>query len=498
MADFPVITLDATLTDLYKRASPKNAHKRLGFILTGVNSLMKISPDFPRNTKYIYQDNPFNNVPKDELTDKNTDLQRSLGMKYLSLVPQRDAFITGDSAIFMFQVSRSAHQIAHDKQEVKKTVENLDPKQKPNFVFCAGPKQIPIKENNVDGLGYKVVLDCLEQYPLIIPLDTHWYLNTKGALANSGLPTPKTTSIEVQGFSPQLSNCCKTCIANNEIVTPASCTGSRGAWLNEQADCILNIISNHPIPFVLKNQQTYGGAGTYVVSSVEDQQSLLKDLYDPLRKLLSQITEENHHLHPGTHLISEMVQDPIGDYGLTFFVTDEGGYIFLAASEQMIDDNRSWVGSTISYLRQDELEKKFASVIGDIAKWLSSYGYYGPVGADVLETAPRNGESKGKFDIVDLNVRTSGSMCLPLLRTHFTSRGCQSASSFSITVKETRDSFIEQWREKFEDGRLCIVSWYEDRDNGVSLADVAVGAEDEKKLQEEIKMLKDASDDVTF
>jgi hypothetical protein len=137
----------------------------------------------------------------------------------------------------------------------------------------------------------------------------------------------------------------------------------------------------------------------------------------------------------------------------------------------------------------------------EIAAWLHKYGYFGPTGADILETAPVDGESTdstANFHIVDLNVRTSGSMCLPLLRGHFRKRGFSCGSSFNITVKATRDEFIKQWQENFESGRMCILSWYEHKGDGTSIADVAVGGEDESRLQEEMKRIRDTTDEVTF
>lgn len=137
----------------------------------------------------------------------------------------------------------------------------------------------------------------------------------------------------------------------------------------------------------------------------------------------------------------------------------------------------------------------------EIAAWLHKYGYFGPIGADILETAPVDTESTdstANFYIVDLNVRMSGSICLPLLRSHFRKRGFSCGSSFGITVKATRDEFIKQWQKEFESGRMCILSWYEDKSAGSSIADVDVGGEDEGQLQEEMKRIRDTTDGVMF
>jgi len=504
----PTIKLDATLAELYKRASPKNANTRLGFVFCGVNSGLDLSPEFPRNTKFLYQDSPFNTIPRQELTTDNVELQRSLAMKYLSLIPQRDAFIAGRAPVVLFNVGHTPEKVAHDQREADATMSVLDPSQKPELVFCPGPASIPMSEYGIDKIAYKIVLDGLRDYPLTHDLETHWFLNSKAALALSGLPTPRSEIIQVEGFGDEASECCKICTTDKgELVfIPVGCTGNRGVWFEQQSKRVVEAIRRRPVPFVLKNQQTFGGAGTWVVVTEKQKEDLLRDMSSEdgaLRKLLSQVTKSNHHLNPGSIIISDLVENPIGDYGITFITTESGKAIFLAASEQMIDDNNAWVGSTIDYRHQRSLHEKFGPLIERTAEWVAKHGYFGPVGIDVLETeTPGQTDShtgeQTAYHIVDLNVRTSGSLSLPLLSEHFTSRGLNCASSFSLTVKGGRRDFIERWKDQFEAGQMLILSWYEDLDAKESIADVVVGAVDGKELQKKMGEVRDATEEVTF
>ncbi|KAK2031143.1 hypothetical protein LX32DRAFT_714802 [Colletotrichum zoysiae] len=540
MPDLPTITLDTTLADLYRRACPKQADKRIAQVLCGINSCAELSAGVPRNAKYLYQDTPFNTVPPDESCsgpadeDEERRQRRQLAVKYLSLIPQRDAFISGDTAVVLFHIDETEGQKAHDRREARRTMSALAASQRPDLVFCAGPSAIPVKEEGIDAIAYKLVLDGLEGYNLIVPPDTHWFLNSKAALARSGLPTPGATIIEVDGVADEARLCCAPCAGDAAgFVIPPACAGPRGRWFEAQRDGILAALASSPLPFVLKNQQTFGGAGTYVVRTEEERGKLVADLRGGvLRRLLSSVTEANAHLRPAALVLSDLVEDPVGDYGLTFFVTDAdgGAPIFLAASEQLTDDVNAWIGSTINYARQDELKRKFGPLVEKIAAWLRGHNYVGPAGADVLETAPlkdgkpgtdgrttngstaggqkTNGRTNGdraepeqdfsRFHVVDLNVRTSGSLCLPLLRRHFTSRGLMSGSSFSISCRQGRDAFIASFRDDFSSGRMCIVSWYEDPATGVSFADVAVGAEDERGLRRAMQRVRDATEQVTF
>ena len=157
----------------------------------------------------------------------------------------------------------------------------------------------------------------------------------------------------------------------------------------------------------------------------------------------------------------------------------------------MTSDENAWVGSTITYSRQPFLQEKFQGMMESAAGWLHSHHYTGPVGADILET------SSGEMSIVDLNVRTSGSMCLPLLKGHFTCRGLDSASSFQITTKSTREEFINSWKGKFEKGEIVVLSWYGDRESGKCVADVAVGGKDEEALRGVMKRVRETAEEMT-
>ncbi|KAJ0307892.1 hypothetical protein COL516b_003864 [Colletotrichum fioriniae] len=467
MIDLPPVTLDTTLTDLYRRASPRNADKRIAQVLCLINSGSELNRNVPRNAKYLYQDSPFNAVPQDPSCSR----------------------LSGDDG---------------GRQQQRGLA-------RPNLIFCPGPSEIPIKEAGTDLIAYKFVLDGLESYSnLIFPLETHRFLNSKAALARSGLPTPKATILEVDGLAGDAWACCASCTSGDaaEFIVPESCAGSRGRWLKEKSEEIYADLESHTLPFVLKNQQTLGCAGMYIINTEDKRQKLVQYFRNGvLRKLLSSVTESNAHLQPAALIMSDMVEDPLENYGLTFFVTDDGNEpILLAASEQMTDGDNAWIGSTINYRRQEQLEKKFGLLVKRVATWLREYGYVGPAGIDVLETtsstaacSKTNGASDfSNFHIVDLNVRTSGSMCLPLLRTHFTSRGHWSASSFSVSYKKSRDAFIKSFQKEFETGRMCVISWYDDPDTGCSLADVAVGAVDVDGLRTAMERVRDLTEQVTF
>lgn len=516
----PTIKLDTTLTELYKLASPRSSNKHLAHIHSLANCGVALGSYVPRNKKFLYQDGNFVNTPLGDLESSNADFRRSLSIKYLSIIPQRDAFISGDSSVILFDIdSDEIEQTAHGRQEVEATMAVLERSQKPRFLHCPGPHFIPREESRIDAIAsVKVAIDGLEghEYPLNVELEKHWFVNSKAALAGSGLPAPRTEVIEVDGYPSLAKDCCDVCRAaeldhdDEDIlaIVPNNCEGPRGDWVREREQRIFSAIAARCTPFVLKTQQTFGGSGTWIVRNEQQRDQLLNDISRDdgvIRRILSQVNDSNQHLHPGHMILSDYVKDVIGNYGITLFVTDTGDVIFMGVAEQLFaSDGKSWTGNVINYEKQCALRERLKSVMEQTAQWLSKeHGYHGPVGIDILEAKTvsdadsQNGEHP-ELQIVDLNVRVSGSMSLPLLKSHFTSRGLHCASISMVTMKHGRWDFIARWKDEFESGRMVIISWHYDQETDISLGSVVVGGENEARLHEIIEKVHRTTKHVTF
>lgn len=524
----PKISLDTTLSDLIRRASPGiDAHKRLAFVHDLGHCGLSITADVVRSEKFLYQDSVFTNTPRRALTSGNRDLRRRLAIKYLNVIPQRDAFISGNcTAVFFGTNARDARQMLYDRREAECTMAVLHQQQRPQLAFCAGPSDIPVlhvaADSSVDLIaGYKFAFDSLEDkgkgYSLLVDPEKHWLLNSKEALASSGLPTPRTEIIQVTGYPISASGCCQICEAaeaHNGIdsipTIPKACVGQRGAWLKRQEKRVVSAVERRIPPFVMKTQQTFGGGGTWLVRSEQQKRELLRYLLEEeggiIRRLLPLVNSANHHLHPGNMILSDMVQDPLGNYGATFFVTDTGGVLFMGVSEQILAcGGKAWSGSTIDYNNQIVLQTRLQNLMEQTAGWLHrEHGYCGPVGIDVLETTgdvvadvsqPRGNRA---LHIVDLNVRTSGSMSLPLLKGHFMRLGLFKAGLCTVASERGRWDFIKLWEREFLSGSMIVLSWYDDPQSRSSIGAVIVGAVDETSLRNKIRRLQINTNAVTF
>ncbi|KAL9596357.1 MAG: hypothetical protein Q9179_004645 [Wetmoreana sp. 5 TL-2023] len=503
--DLPEITLDTTLAELYDKGNPTCGKERLALLPCNANSEIAPTSKLGRNTKYLYQDFTFSTTPLHVSSDQQEEIRRMVAVKYLSLLPQHDTFVAGNMPVIFLNPDPDASATAsnHSRKEAERTMSSLGTVQRPKLLCYDNPEQISLKASGINVLAPKNVLDGLEGLPMVVGLETHYFLKSKAALCTSGLPSPNAKLLELKDYSIDPGSCCSVCRScPGSLCIPSDCTGSRRPWLREQVTRTISQISSQPLPFVLKNQQTYAGGGTFVVSSQEDLKELQSTLStQTLPKLFSQVNSCNAHLKPATLIMSEMITNIIGDWGLTFFVTRAGECIFLALTQQMVDPKKAYIGSTISYTAQDSLKERFTPIMRKIGAWLSSYGYYGPCGADILESVPQHGQSSGasEFNIVDLNVRTTGSLAVAVLRGHFSEqRGLHEASAFAVSVEMTRDAFIRAFARQFREGRIVIVAWYEDRASGVSYGKLVIGARDKEALEEEVARVKKVVSEVHF
>ena len=307
--------------------------------------------------------------------------------------------------------------------------------------------------------------------------------------------SPKSEILELEDFAVDPIDCCSNCNSARDPYIPSTCVGSRDRWLRSRIAQISSRMSSQQLPFVLKLQQTFGGSGTYLIRDCEDLAKVQLQLANIiLPKLFSQVNASNAHLHPATIVLSEMIQDPVGNWGLTFFLTQRGRCIFLGASYQAMSSNNAWIGSGISYLAQNSLEQKFTPIMHKIGSWLRSYGYFGPCGADILETVDHE-----PFKIVDLNVRPTGSIPLGLLKGHFADRRqLYEACLFSMTVRMSRASFIHKFEDRISQGRMILASWYEDPSSDTSYGCLIVGARDRRALERDVGEVKSFASDVEF
>ena len=102
MQELPQVTLDTTLAELYNRDGPVDSQGQLALLLCAANSEVAPTSKLARNKKYLYQDSTFSNTPENIAPKQEEEIEKSVAVKYLSLVPQHDAFAAVNMPVILF------------------------------------------------------------------------------------------------------------------------------------------------------------------------------------------------------------------------------------------------------------------------------------------------------------------------------------------------------------------------------------------------------------
>lgn len=463
METLPKVTLDTTLAELYVKNAPNGRRHRIAILPCGWASGVDLGPGMPRNRKLIFQEPVTMAAYRDASQFQSQEAIRDMQIKFLSLVSQRDGFAAGDMGVVMFTFDQSDGlelDVCASTLEARQTMSQIAPNQQPQLLFCRNPDEVPecLQRGQIDLTLPKLPLDCLEQVPLTCSIEASYYLHSKTGLAESGLPTPKSTVIAPPAFY------------------------DTSKWRQEaQSHLFFHVAARNP-PFVLKTNQSGGGGGAFIIHDRTKLDSTLKDFSSfILPHLLTATTSSNAHLAPANIVIQDYVPKTTGNWGLTFFLSASGTCTFLSAPTQHLSsDGVHWLGNHISWPEQGDLEKKLTPLMHRIGGWLRKHGYYGPVGADVLET------EKGELLVVDVNSRIPGSWTISLMRGFFEKeRGFHEACSQFVNVKMPRKDFVEhdELERFFHQGRVVIVSWYWDEQKGISYASLIVAGETKEDME---------------
>ena len=82
---------------------------------------------------------------------------------------------------------------------------------------------------------------------------------------------------------------------------------------------------------------------------------------------------------------------------------------------------------------------------------------------------------------------------------HFSEgRGLHEASPFSVNIKMTRESPIQNFEGQLQEGKVVMVSWYGEIDSGVSYGNVVIGAQDKQGSEKEVAKVRELASEFHF
>ena len=221
--------------------------------------------------------------------------------------------------------------------------------------------------------------------------------------------------------------------------------------IEADVDRVRGVLESRPLPYVLKLTQSLSAVGTNIVQNEEERTELVDRMTAYLHEYLPRVTKGNAHLFTTALVLSDFVR---GDtMALNFFVRQDGSVVFLGACHQLATGESGRQATAITYSDQGRLEKKYRVMVDRIGKVLHDEGYYGAVGADIMEN-PDNGTQFA----IDLNVRSPLSLVLYLLRSHFTKRGLGMSLIYEcVMLTISREELESRFSKDFEEARIVLL-----------------------------------------
>ncbi|GIK05399.1 hypothetical protein Aspvir_009508 [Aspergillus viridinutans] len=380
------------------------------------------------------------------------------------LKPQRHGFIAGKMPLAVLyadsQCDDQALDTLHaDHADIFRNFAQLSFDQQPIVSFPTSSESISVEP----GAHIAVIFpsDSVLHLPHLVDPEIHYEILSKPGLATSGLPTPPSKVIDT-------------------VLTPHDVHDQD--LLRGEISRITQLLDNHELPFVLKLPQSASGLGVFKVCTDAQRADVKATLAAQLGRMLQQINESNHHMHPCSLVIQRFIHGTT--MGLSLFVTKKGRPIFIACCDQQLDEDDHWIGCSISYKRQPELKETYRDISEKVAAFLHRKGYYGPVGLDIITDA------WGNQYIVDLNARVTGSYHLGPLAGHFLQRGLLEVTFLQAYFLHSRAAFEAAFSDEIQKGSLVISGWAHAESTPLSQAAINIGGRDSSEVEETIKKIR--------
>lgn len=224
--------------------------------------------------------------------------------------------------------------------------------------------------------------------------------------------------------------------------------------MQNEIERVRKILEERQLPFALKLTNSLGSVGTEIAQTEDEKKAIVKYITtENLPNYLPRITPENAHIHPTAPILSDFIQ---GDtMAINFFVWRDGSPIILGACQQL--STRSSEGgrqcSALTYADQPKLKDKYIKQLEEIGRVLHEHGYYGAVGADIMQNP-----DDGKLFVIDLNVRTPTSLILYLLKSHCEQRSFGVSIAFECLILTiSREELGRKFANEVQEGRIIIL-----------------------------------------
>ena len=332
-------------------------------------------------------------------------------------------------------------------------------------------------------------IDSAEQLPYVFHPDLTYMLNSKRWLgASELLKSANDVIIDVELLCP------KHQVSSKTIQNQGSKRDSPDTfWYFGGPDCkeceqgmgreltrIVGLLNNRPVPFVLKLNQSLSSVGTVITVTEPDRPGLIEVVLEHLKLYLPRISKENAHLFPISLVMTDFIK--ADTVALNFYVRGgkhAGESIFLGGCTQLATGQGGRQTTMIRYPEQEKMEKRFRQTLDKMGKPLARTGYYGAAGADVME------DGAGNKCVIDLNVRTSLSHVLYLLKGHLhNERGYGVALIYEcLVLTVSRDEFEKRMVAELHEAKVIIIGCAGLGDSGNHAYGLVVAGDDQDEME---------------
>jgi hypothetical protein len=249
--------------------------------------------------------------------------------------------------------------------------------------------------------------------------------------------------------------------------------------VEEEVKRICRVLESRQPPYVLKLTQSLSAVGTDLVKDTDSQDETSDKIGSYLRSYLPRITQENAHLYTTSLILSKFIAGET--MALNFYVRRNGDAIFLGACHQLSTGESGRQATAITYASQPRLEMKYRATIERIAQTLHAEGYWGPIGADIMEDP-----ETGTLFAIDLNVRVPLSLLLYLLKTHFNdNHGLGMSLVYEcVMLKISREELEKTFAKEFSEARIVLLGSTRLGKREVWAYGMVIAGEDKGKIDE--------------
>ena len=222
-------------------------------------------------------------------------------------------------------------------------------------------------------------------------------------------------------------------------------------------------------PCVVKLSHGYAGLGNFFIRNAFDD-SMMRE----------QIAQQ---WPDATLVINELLENIVGDTGIQFYLRKDGSVVWLGLTQQQFNEKARWSGGVFSHDEQEEGRQRYEAAVLATARCLSSHGYFGVVGIDILTDAD------GQQFLVDVNPRLTGVTPFLMASRRFVTQGA--TEGIYLASQNFAGSLEQLFRaaESIKDASVLVLSACENVQDQTTICHLSVSSTSQADNQQILRRL---------